>query len=180
MTLIERLQSPPSRWITYPVMIAAAAACLFLGFYAGQLYGPTGQPRVEESTVVVNVTRTKKVEQKALQKKTYDKKITLPDGTKTEEHSEILVEKDDTKTDTDSSISTKTDKVTTPQRPMYRATLMVGYAFKEPALPITGGLVVGVAAEARLGSLPLWVGIWGSTQGAIGGQISGDLPFGMR
>lgn len=162
-TLLERLKSPASRWVLYPVLLVALVAA----FSAGRFSAPL---QVEERVEYRTELRTVTVQAKARERVVYREKVTLPDGTTTEKTSSRELLKVDTTAKADSTSTGLTAKTTT-LRPDWRIGVLAGATWKEPALTIAGPLVLGVQVERRIiGGVS--VGAWGSTQGAAGASVS--------
>lgn len=85
-------------------------------------------------------------------------------------------EGDDTKKSEDTGVKktnavASTAQTATTVRPDWRVAAQVGMSIQEPAIPITGKLVIGVQAERRIAG-GLSAGIWANSVGAGGAVIS--------
>jgi hypothetical protein len=86
--------------------------------------------------------------------------------------SKVQVAKEATSQAQMTSVETHTS---TPVRPAWGLSLMPGYqVFGSPGIDLRGPLVVGASVEHRFIG-PLSIGLWGSTAGAAGISIRGDL-----
>lgn len=76
----------------------------------------------------------------------------------------------ETKTDASSATAGQTQRVTT-VRPDWRVGVLAGASLREPAVVLTGPLVIGASVERRIaGGLSL--GVWANTVGAAGASLS--------
>ena len=164
------LTQPAGRKSIYPLLALIAVVAGGGGFAAGKF---TGAASVEERIQVVTVTHEVKVQSRARDVVRYIERTTLPDGTKTEKVSERIATKAETTTATDASSSATTVRKTE-RAPDWRVGVLVGATWKEPALVISGPLVLGVQVERRMLG-PFSLGVWGTTQGAAGASISGEF-----
>lgn len=154
------------RWIVIVLLALAAFAV-----------GRATTPIADEQIAVITVTRERVIEKWRAQKDRIvytEKTTTTPDGTVTaEKRSEKETERNEaqreTQRDTDQKSITVRD---VEQRPNWRVGVQAGASLREPSIPITGPLVIGVSVEARLARTPVSVGVWGNTVGAAGASIS--------
>ncbi len=165
-----------------PYLIAACVA-LAVGvgaFSAGRFSAPLKVETREIERVVFQdrvVEKVVTVKAKAETKIVYRERVVTKDGTVTERESE----RTDTKTDTAKNADTvaahdgaseRSAVTITTLRPSWRVGVLVGAAYQQPLLPISGPLVVGALAEYRLVG-GLWVGLWTLPQfGAVGAGVS--------
>lgn len=164
------LKQPAGRRSIYPLLLLVAGGFGVGGFMAGRFDGAAS---VEERTQVITVRHEVKVQSRARDVVRYIERTTLPDGTKTEKVSERVATKAETTTATDASSSASTYKKTE-RAPDWRIGVLVGGAWKEPALPLAGPLVLGGYVEHRFVG-PFSLGVWGTTQGAAGASVSGEF-----
>lgn len=164
--LVDRLQQPTTRWLVWPALLLALVAA----FVAGRFTGPA----VEQTrTEFVEVTKVKRVQAKTRDMVRYIERTKAPDGSTTEKISERVATKADTTTEANRAV-TDVRTVTVTKLPDWRVGLLVGAAWKEPALPLAGPLVLGATVDRRIvGGLS--AGAWGSTQGAAGVSLSFDF-----
>lgn len=157
---------PRSRWLVWPALILA----MLFSFGAGAglaLNNASAETRTE--FVELKAKREQKTESKKVAR-TW--KVTIePSGKRTEEGAERELTKAETVT-AETSLSTARTTVTELTKPGWRVGVQAGATWKEPALQLTGPLVIGVSVEARLARTPVSVGAWGSTFGAAGASLS--------
>lgn len=165
MTWLERLKSPASRWLVYPLLVLVFAA----GAGVGHFLAP---PEPEVRTEFVQLQARQVKQQKAREVVRYVRVTVEPNGKRVEETSEREV----TKTDTTKNESISTTALTSsrPSLKPWRLGVLVGASWQPPALPIAGPLVLGATFEARLGSSPIFLGGWGTTQ-AAGVSVTGEF-----
>lgn len=184
MTLQERFTEPVPVWRVLWFAVLALGVGGFTGFAYGRLHA------LEEvtSTVAV-VTRTKEVQvvkwrgSGTTTSRTVSTPVVLqtPDGgtvvaaVTTTETARTWSKEGSSEKATDASNSS-TSTTTTKSRPDWRIGIWVGATWKEPALRLGEGnpLVLGGTVERRIIG-PFSMGIWGTTQGAFGGSISGEF-----
>lgn len=73
---------------------------------------------------------------------------------------------------TDSSTGTSSRTVTA--QPAWRVALQAGASMREPAIPLTGPLVLGVQVEHRIAG-GVSAGVWANTVGAAGVVLSAEF-----
>lgn len=164
----------------YLITLLVALLCCVGSFFAGRFTGPAQvETRIEwRDLLVEDLTRglaTKKQEQRTTRRNVVTT-ITPDAGTVIVDTSVEVIGSTETRDETSSEKRTvdhgveRVEVVT--NRPDWRVSLQVGASLRPPALPITGPLVLGAAVEARVAKTPVWIGAWGNTVGAAGGQVS--------
>lgn len=160
-----------SRW-------AIGLALLVAAFSAGRFTAPV---RVETKTEwrdlsTQELTRGMNFTRVVTRTITKNVVTTITDAGTTITDLSVVREGDDTHAREDTAAkrvdsSTGTAMQTATVRPDWRIGALVGASLKEPALPLTGNLVIGVQVERRIvGGVS--VGAWANTVGAAGGVVS--------
>lgn len=158
--------------------VAIGAGLLVAAFSAGRFSAPV-QTEVQEVEKIVYQDRV--VEKVVVKRAKAEEKVVFIDRTITDAGvHELITER--TKTDetektkdevdrTTSAEKQREQKATTTLRPDWRIGALVGASLREPALPLSGNLVLGVQVERRVvGGVS--VGAWANTVGAAGGVVS--------
>ena len=160
------------------VKVSIGLALLVAAFSAGRFTAPVKvETRVEwkdlstqELTRGMNFTRTlTRVVKRDVVTTITDAGTTITDRTIEHEGDASAATEDVTAKRVDSSQGSQVQ--TTTVRPDWRVGALVGASLKEPALPLSGNLVLGVQVERRIiGGVS--VGAWANTVGAAGGVVS--------
>lgn len=167
------------------IELAVVLACVALAFVAGRLSAPV---QVDERVEYRTEYRTKTVEvvkwrtARAVDTTTTTRPVLLPvpDGgvllgaiTTTESRERVTTSAaSDTATTATGSELGKVDRTARP--PDWRVGVLVGASFVQPAVPITGPLVIGAQVDRRiLGGFS--AGVWVNTVGAAG--VAASLEF---
>ena len=162
--------------IALAVVVSSAA-----GFSAGRFSAPL---KVETKEVERVVYQDRVVEKVITKKVKAEDRVVYIDRTITDAGVRELItettktlEGERTKDESTRDLMHESDKqreVKTVLRPDWRASVLVGASMREPALVITGPLVIGVQVERRIvGGVSL--GVWANTVGAAG--ASGSIEF---
>lgn len=165
------------------LIAGVAVAGLAAAFSAGRFSAPRKvETRDVEHVVfkdkIVEVVKTVEVKAKAETKVVYRDRVTTKDGTVTEREVERTDTKEDTKRDTDSRRDEDRYKITeriiartVTLQPDWRVHLLAGVTMQDPALRLTGPLVLGVQVDRRIAG-GMSFGVWGNTFGAAGVALS--------
>lgn len=172
-------------------MALAAVLLLAVGFAAGRYSAPLQVEvrEVEREKLVFRELATEDIVKgmsfaKSVEKTVWRNVETRPDGTTVDRS----VVHEGARTDSTSSETArrteeragessreKSSVTITTLRPSWSVGVLVGATWKEPALPVAGPLVLGATAEIRLAQTPFLLGVWGTTQGALGASLRGEF-----
>lgn len=177
------------------IIASAALAVLLATFLAGRLSAPqrvVTKDVVRTQTVEVEKVRTVTVHDVAEAKAAEVRTVTvtkyrwLPGGiteadTTTTKQADTHETKQAHASGTqDRAVDVRTTTVelhtVTPVRPRWSVSLMPGaQLFGSKAVTLYGPLVLGASVERRIAG-PVSIGLWGSTSGAAGITLRGDIP----
>ena len=159
-----------SRWPAWLALVLVGA----LSFSAGRFSGPV---EVETRTEVVTATKWASSDhsRRNVVRTVYVER-TPTDAGVVERISTREVESTESERTASGSSSASSSTVTREAKlPDWRVGLLVGGTWKEPALRLGDTpLVIGASVERRIvGGVS--VGVWGTTQGAVGASVSGSF-----
>lgn len=165
------------------LIAGVAVAGLAAAFSAGRFSAPRKvETRDVEHVVfkdkIVEVVKTVEVKAKAETKTVYVDRVVTKEGEVRERIVEKTDTKEDTKRDTDSrrdedryKITERIIERTVTLQPDWRVHLLAGVTMQDPALRLTGPLVLGVQVDRRIAG-GMSFGVWGNTFGAAGVALS--------
>lgn len=168
-----------NRYALAGVALLSLAAAFSAGRFTAPVVTETRDvERVVYQDKVVEVVKTVEVKAKAETKTVYVDRVVTKEGEVRERIIERVATKEETERESDARRDAARvvererviDKTVT-LRADWRVSIQAGAALQDPALRLTGPLVLGVQVDRRiLGGMSL--GVWGNTYGAAGVALS--------